>query len=81
MSKSDFVELVPRVPLQNGLIMPVAVVALLLQLETKNLKIRKENDKVFVSTLDGGKPDLSPDAIALLRQYKLHILACLDYMQ
>ena len=63
------------VQLRGGLVVPVAPIALLLDLESRGLTLSRDGDDLLISP--PGR--LTDDDRAALRRWKCHVLALMDY--
>lgn len=67
--------------LKGGLSLPLDVVLLALDLEIRRIKCVREGDVLSVRKIEGGKPDLTDQDRAQIRQWKHHLLALVDYCE
>ena len=67
------------VELRGGLMVPVDALRLAWALTDRDLILSQEGEKLKIKAADDGKPDLSEDEIAKIKQYKFHVLALLAY--
>lgn len=68
------------VELRGGLTVPEASLALLLDLERRDLRCRQDGDNLRIATAEGGRPNLSEDDTAAIRKWKTHLLALMAYV-
>src|SRR5262245_38853126 len=78
MSVSEPVSASSFVTLRGGLIVNTAAIVLLLDLEARGVKLERERDDILVHA---PAANLTAEDRTLLRRYKPHVLALLDYVE
>ena len=67
------------VELKGGLVLPEEVIAFALGLENRGVRLSVAGDVLRVTSVAGGKPELSESDVAFIRNRKAHLMAVASY--
>ena len=75
---NEFVTLRPGP--KGGLTVPVAAYNLIFALVNRDLVLTQHGESLRVQGPNGTKPDLTPEETALIKRWKFHLIALINYV-